>query len=70
MLHTEKKNYLFLAVKKTAYNSPAGVLIVNPQSIGLAVRVRRYTNVLGDRRGRSYKEEIEYNKVNCAPLLQ
>jgi hypothetical protein len=53
-----------------AYNNLAGFLIVNPQSMGLAVPVRRYTNLLGDRRGRNSKEEIEYNKANSAPLLQ
>jgi hypothetical protein len=70
MSHIDKKVYLSLAVKETAYNNPIGFLIVNPQSIGLAVRVRRYTNLLGDRRGRNSKKEIEYNEANSAPLLQ
>jgi hypothetical protein len=66
----QRKVFPSLSVKETAYNNPASFLIVNPQSIGLAVRVHRYTNLLGDRRGRNSKEEIEYNKANSAPLLQ
>ena len=62
--------YLSPAINEKAYNNPAGFFIINPQSIGLAVRVCRYTNLLGDRRGWNSKEEIEYNKANSAPLLQ
>jgi hypothetical protein len=70
LLVTMRKVNLTLSVKETAYNNPASLLIVNLQSIGLAVRVPRYTNLLGDRRRRNSKDEIEYNKANSAQLLQ
>jgi hypothetical protein len=65
LLVKQRKVHLSLSVKKTAYSNPASFFIVNPLIIGLAVRVHRYTNLIGDRR-----EEIEYNKANFAALLQ